>query len=164
MKKIILGFMMIAAMGSVLTISSCKEDACKDVTCLNGGTCNDGTCDCAAGYEGSNCGTLSRAKILGTYLVAETCSITGAASYSVTVTASGTDETKVLITPFGGYNGVTGTASIDGNTLTIASQTQGGYTFSGTGTINNNGASITMNYTISAGGQTESCPGTWTKQ
>jgi hypothetical protein len=165
MRKIIVGFMSMAALATILTITSCQdEDLCKGVTCQNGGTCADGDCNCVAGYEGTNCETVSRAKIIASYSVAETCSITGAANYSVAITTSGTDIAKVLITPFAGYPGLTATATIDGNSLTIPSQTVSGYTFSGTGTVNNAGASITMNYTITAGGQTESCPGTWTKQ
>jgi hypothetical protein len=51
--------------------------------------------------------------------------------------------------------------TVSGTTVTVANQTISGYTVSGTGTIS--GSTITMNYTISAGGATETCSGTWTK-
>lgn len=145
MKKIFNSFLIVAVMASVASISSCTK-----------------TCD--AGYEGSDCKTEIRAKVIGTYRVVETCSTTGGANYNVTITASGSDVTKVLVSPFAGYPGVTGIISVDGTTLTIASQTVAGYTFSGSGTINNGGTTITANYTISDGTNSESCPGTWTKQ
>ena len=121
------------------------------------------TCD--PGYEGTDCKTETRAKILGSYHVTETCSVTGAAAYDVTITASGTDVTKVLVSPFGGYSGLTGTISVDGTTLTIGQQSSAGYTVVGSGTINNSGASLTVSYTITdSQNASETCPGTWTKQ
>ena len=144
MKKIFTALMVIASFATVTTITSCTK-----------------TCD--PGFEGSDCKTEVRTKIVGNYSVVETCSSTGAASYTVAISKSTTDVTKVIVTPFAGYPGITGIISVDGTTLTIASQTVAGYTFSGTGTINNGGTSITANYTISDGTNSESCPGTWTK-
>lgn len=121
------------------------------------------TCD--AGYEGSDCKTEVRAKIIGTYKVVENCSSTGAANYNVSITKSGTDVQVVLVNPMGGYTGITGTGTVEGTSLTFATQTQSGYTFSaGTGTISADGGTISMSYTVAAGGQTETCTGTWTKQ
>ncbi len=146
MKKVFKPFMVATTFVGLMLVNSCAK-----------------TCD--PGYEGSDCKTEVRTKILGNYQVNETCSTTGAASYSVTISASGTDVTKVLVSPFGGYSGLTGTISVDGTSLTIAQQTSAGYSVVGTGTINNDGASLTVNYTITDSQQaSESCPGTWTKQ
>ena len=145
MNKIFKGFLGVAVLATMVTVSSCTK-----------------TCD--KGYEGSDCKTEVRTKIVATYKVDETCSTTGHASYNVTISKSSTDVTKVLISPFGGYPSLTATVSVDGTALTVASQTLAGYTYSGSGTINNSGATLTMTYTISDGTSSESCPGTWTKQ
>lgn len=145
MSKLFKSFMAVAAFAAITFVSSCTK-----------------TCD--EGFEGDKCDTEIRAKVIGTYNVDENCTSTGDADYSVTITNSGTDVTKVLINPFGGYPASTGTVSVDGTSLTIASQTTGGYTFSGSGTINNGGASISVTYTVSDGTDSETCTGTWTKQ
>ena len=146
MKKVFKPFMVVAAVAGLMAVNSCSK-----------------TCD--PGYEGTDCKTETRAKILGSYHVTETCSVTGAAAYDVTITASGTDVTKVLVSPFGGYSGLTGTISVDGTTLTIGQQSSAGYTVVGSGTINNSGASLTVSYTITdSQNASETCPGTWTKQ
>lgn len=53
---------------SLFAITSCAKDPCIDVTCLNGGICDDGTCLCADWYEGEDCGTEQREKMLGEYI------------------------------------------------------------------------------------------------
>ena len=53
---------------SLFAITSCAKDPCIDVTCLNGGVCDDGTCLCADWYEGEDCGTEQREKMLGEYI------------------------------------------------------------------------------------------------
>ena len=148
-------------------ISSCVTDKCKDVVCQNDGICIEGTCDCPAGTSGTFCDVIDRAVLLNasgvaTYSVTETCSVTGAATYTVDFAASGTSLDKILVNDFGGYTSLDGVAmTVSGTTVTVANQTISGYTVSGTGTIS--GSTITMNYTISAGGATETCSGTWTK-
>ena len=145
MSKLFKTFMAVAAFASLTVVSSCTK-----------------TCD--EGFEGDKCDTEIREKVVGTYSVTEDCTVTGGATYSVSITKSGTDVTKVLINPMGGYPSSTGTVSVDGTSITIAEQTTGGYTFSGSGTINNGGASITVTYTVGTGGVSETCNGTWTKQ
>jgi hypothetical protein len=146
MKKIFNLFLAFTAFTAATSITSCTK-----------------TCD--KGYEGSKCDTEVRAKILNTYKVQESCSTTGTATYNVTISKSGTDVTKVLVTPFAGYPAVTATVSVDGTTLTIESQTVAGFSYSGTGTITGDGATLSVTYNISgAGGGAESCTGTWSKQ
>lgn len=53
---------------SLLALSSCAKDPCIDVTCLNDGVCDDGSCLCADWYEGEDCGTEQREKMLGEYI------------------------------------------------------------------------------------------------
>ena len=53
---------------SLFAITSCAKDPCIDVTCLNEGVCDDGTCLCADWYEGEDCGTEQREKMLGEYI------------------------------------------------------------------------------------------------
>lgn len=145
MSKLFKSFMTVAAFAAITFVSSCTK-----------------TCD--EGFEGDKCDTEIREKVVATYSVTEDCSNTGGATYNVVISKSSTDVTKVLIAPFGGYPASTGTVSVDGTSLTIANQTSGGLTFSGTGTINNGGTSISVTYTISDGTDSETCNGTWTKQ
>ena len=160
MKKLFLGLIAVAA----LSFSSCKDE-CKDVNCANGGTCDAGVCSCPSGYEGELCETETRAKIIGDYEVNETCQTTGAATYTVEIKASSSDITKVLITPFGGYAGVTATCTLNGSSLTLNSVSGSNLDFSNlSGTVSANGGTISdVTYTVSDGNQ-ETCPGTWTKQ
>ena len=172
MKKQIVNFlslaMIIAAPSFLMT--SCTSDPCKDVTCENAGVATeDGencSCVCAAGYEGTSCETLSRVKFLSSYSVSDACSASGAVTYSVTISASSTEETKVLISNF--WDNFTNpvVASVDGNAITIASQTpdNDGFAVSGNGTINGN--VITLNYSVvdNSNGDSDVCNGTFTKQ
>ena len=49
-----------------------ETDPCEGVNCLNGGDCDDGNCYCPDWYEGSNCGTQSRAAYYGIYTGVQT--------------------------------------------------------------------------------------------
>lgn len=152
----------------VFGIQSCKKDdpdPCQDTTCLNGGTCNDGTCTCTDGYEGSNCETEEREKFLSGYNCNNSC-IPGA-SWSCNIITSGTGVTKVVLQDIGNVAGLDVTGTVDGTTITIASQTDtddfgDSWTVEGTGTISGSTLSITLKYTFS--GITQTCTENWTKQ
>lgn len=160
MKKLLLGLFAVAA----FSLTSCKDE-CKDVECANGGTCDAGICSCPVGYEGELCETESRAKIVASYAVSENCTVTGPASYTVTITKSSSDISKVIVSPFGGYSGATGVCTLSGTSLTLDNVTGTGIVFSAfTGTVSANGSSISVTYTASASGASETCTGTWTKQ
>lgn len=147
---------------SVAFISSCNDDPCKDVSCQNGGTCLTGTCDCEAGYEGEFCETLSRAKFIGSYNGNETCTV-GTDSYVLTISASSVDDATVVVSNV--YNqGFTVTGTTDGTSLTIPSQSTGGVTISGSGSISSTGITLTLNYSIGNSTGTNSCTFTGDKQ
>lgn len=149
--------------------TNCEIDACASTTCVNGTlvfTNNACGCDCEAGYEGTSCETEQRQKFLSSYTVNEACN-SGNYSYGVSVTTSSASISSIIITNFGDY-GVTVVATVDANGtgITIASQqtTISGTaaTFSGSGQISGN--ILTITYTISAGGSSDTCTMTCTKQ
>lgn len=144
MKKLLYSTMMVGALA--FGITSCTKT-------------------CEPGYEGSDCKTEVRAKVIGTYGVNENCTPSGNASYDITFSKSSADVMNVLITPFGGYPGTTGTAKIDGETITIDAQSSNGWDFNGTGTVSSDGGTITLSYTITdSSGGSDACTGTGTKK
>lgn len=163
MKKFKLTHLLGAALIGFASFTSCT-DPCADVTCQNGGTCVEGDCECADGYTGTNCETEERAQFIGSYNVSEACT-SGQYTYSVTVSNSSTGATAIIIENFGDYS-TNVSATVDGNSVTIASQTNqvSGFdlTFSGSGQISGNILSIT--YAVSDGSNTDSCIMTCTKQ
>lgn len=157
-------FLLVVALSSTV-LTSCKEDdPCEGVSCLNGGTCANGTCDCDAGFEGSDCGTQMRTKFIAAYSVTESCT-SGNFSYDISIVTSASGVSNVIINNFGGY-GITATGTVNGKTLTIPNATadvQGvSVSYQGTGQINGN--ILTMNYSVSAGGTSDPCTATCTKQ
>ena len=148
---------------TTFSLASCKKDKCKDKTCQNGGACADGTCNCAAGYTGENCETEIRAKFRSTYNVNESCP-SGNFTYQITISNSSAGVDRLLISNFGGY-GASVSATASGSTLTVATQQVDlngtSATFSGTGQLSGN--ILTISYTISGGGSSESCTMNCTK-
>jgi hypothetical protein len=160
MKSIFKKFAAFAALFAVLTINSCTPetiDPCEDVTCLNGGTCELGLCDCATGYEGTECGTEVRAKLLGTWRTNnETCTSGGPSTFDIIITTN-SDVTKINISNL--YNvGFSAVASVDANNaVTIASQPFGTGNISGSGSLS--GTTLTLSYTVTGGGASDNCNG-----
>lgn len=159
MKKQIVNFlslaMIIAAPSFLMT--SCESDPCKDVTCEDGGLATESE-------DGKDCACVGGATSIEgkTFLNAESCDTTGSASYNVPIVSTSVAD-EVLFTGFGGYTGVDVKGVVAGLTVTVASQTVGGYTVSGTGTISADGKSITFSYTITdSANKSEGCDGTWT--
>ncbi len=142
------------AVGSMLSMNSCKKDPCKDETCNDKGTptANGDVCDCACntGYEGDKCETEWSTKFVGSYNVTETGSATGTFSSSISANSS----TEVKISNFSD-SGMNINATLDaGSTLKInnASITVGGANFVANGTGSISGTTVTLNYTLSYGG------------
>jgi hypothetical protein len=124
---------------SVVLISmSCNKDKCKTIVCAHGGICNGGKCTCLAGYEGSNCETVSRQKFLGNWHVFEKGSITEAAQYGVTIEEaawSSTPVTDVIIKNFYNYFRTPIKGSIVGDSIYIPNQQYEGKIVFGVGYI-----------------------------
>lgn len=159
MRKLLLQLPM-AALAIALSFVACKkeEDPCKNVSCLNGGTCNNGSCNCAAGYEGSNCGTEWRAKFVGNYNGNMACS-TGNFTMNLSVNNSSVGVTSVVMSD--GTDNWVGTLN-GSSSLTISAQTiSGGTTISGSGQLSGN--VLTLNLTLAGGGTTVNCTYTGTK-
>lgn len=152
----ILGVAAIATVGMV----SCETDACQDVDCGANGTCVEGDCVCDTGYEGVNCETEERAEFLASYSVSESCT-SGNYTYNITVSTSSTGVNKIVVQNFGDY-GVDIVGTVEGNSVTFASQQAGGGSFQGSGQISGN--ILTITYSVTAGTSTDDCTMTCTKQ
>ena len=146
---------MIALMSAMtFSLTSCTDD-CKDIACENGGICDTGVCDCTDGYEGELCADAFSDKFVGTYNGDDDCGFT----YQSVVTM--TDATTLSISNFAGTN-TAATATVTSTEITIANQTNGAFTVSGTGSIS--GTTISIDYTLDAdGADPENCKVTYTK-
>ena len=132
------------------------------------------------GFVFTSCGeeeeeVATAASLSGTYAVSDVVTGDGAGTYTynVTVTASSTDETKILISNFGGFSTpITVSGTVSNNAITIASQTPAEWNgMSISGTISGNGTTVDINnigvvtYTINYTDQTVSAgTATYTKQ
>jgi hypothetical protein len=152
LKHIALGAFLVAGTFGVTLYSSCSKDKCKDVVCNNGGSCNEGVCSCPTGYEGANCETLSRAKFVGTYAGTEICS-QGTDNYSITLAAN-SDALKLTYTNLYNEN-FTAICTIAATDSFTFAGSQGTATFSGSGRLSTN--TLTVHYTITNSGTTNSC-------
>jgi len=126
MKKLsvkFIGMMMLVSL-PMFMMQSCSEDPCEGETCSNQGTpTEDGdncTCVCDSGYEGIACADEVRDKFEGNYTWTDACS--PGVSYTSTIGESATDVLKVTISNILGTLEGTAIATVDGNTITIASQ------------------------------------------
>lgn len=162
----------VLAMGafSAVTYTACTKDECKDVVCNNGGTCVSGNCNCPTGYEGEKCDTRSNTKFAGTYNAEETCGGTNSPAYQVTITASASNPTQVLINNLGNYGcSIGGTITFNGSVnaaqLTV-NDTKCGYAMSATGNYSNGVLTIQYSavYTVNGSTTTDNCTATLTKQ
>lgn len=127
---------------TTISFQSCK-DACDDVVCQNGGTCDEGICDCAVGFEGTSCATLSRDKFIGSYSVAENCgSYTDA--YDSNIAISSLNDLSIGITNlFDWYeNPVIGTMTSATTFVINAQDPDNDLPISGSGEINSAGLVI----------------------
>ncbi len=133
---------------SAITYTSCNPDKCKDVVCQNGGTCSEGVCTCASYYTGTLCADQIRTKYYNSYKGNGTDSdgdtYTG---WTMKFYKVG-DDAKVL-----GMDILDNTnASVESFTVTLQSnttfkvdsKTTAGTTYSGTGSVNETTASLTL--------------------
>lgn len=140
--------MAVAVIGTLFTVTSCTK-----------------TCD--SGYEGSDCKTEIRTKLLKVGAnVTESCSGTSSPAYVVDV-VTGSDVTKIRIKNLGNYNCSTGDyyvvlSVVDGTNLNIDAQTVCATVWSGTAVYNASANTLTVNYTATYGSPsvTDQCTAT----
>ena len=133
---------------STVTYVSCNPDACKDVVCSNGGTCVAGTCNCTVGYDGTTCQTEVRSTYFNTYKG------NGVDSDGDTYTNFGmkfetrsSDAKNMTLTVLDNNNGSIVALNVilqSNTTFTIESKTDGTTTYTGTGTVDANKASLNL--------------------
>lgn len=143
MNKFFKSMMAVAALASIMTFSSCTKE-------------------CDPGYEGDKCEDKWNANLLGTWTTNnETCTSGGPSTFQITVT-EGSEITKINISNIYGV-GFSAVATIDeGDNITIASQPFGTGSISGSGSAS--GTTMTLNYSVTGGGNTDACNGvTFTK-
>ena len=118
-------------------MTGCNKNGCTDPEAINydsNAKDDDGSCD------------LPRDSFLGSYSVQESCEDTGTDAYQFTISAASDNSTDVFISNFFNIGAVV-SASIDGNTLTIAMQSGGtSSSFSGTGSIAGN--TLTIQFSV----------------
>jgi len=166
----------LALFTGVATFTSCEDDPCDDTICNNGGLCVEGNCDCADGYSGATCDDLDRDVVLGTGgssiwdVDNEICNGNASPAYDVTMTAPSASEVELRLANF--WNVFTNSveATVNGSEIAIASQDpdNDGFLVEGTGTLSQDGNSITWNYKITDSNSTpndvSSCNATWNRQ
>jgi len=166
-RQIALTTMLTIGAFSVVTYTSCNKDKCKDVVCNNGGTCNttDGTCSCKTGYEGADCGTLTRAKFVGSWTGTDYCTNpSDTVGINLTV-GTATNDVQATVTNAGGFGStvtITGTVTAT-NIITFTGQSVAtGVSLSGTITLNTSNT-MTFAYTVVDNTGTQTCSGNYTK-
>ena len=154
MKKItIIGtsLLMVIALASFFFYQSCSPDPCKTTVCNNGGTCADGYCICAAGFEGIDCSTLSRDKLVKVWHTTSNSCDTAATGAAISITANTTNNKGLKIAYFSHLTCQTGTILISctmtgTNTFVIDNSTYCGIIFTGTGSLD--GSTLTVTYSF----------------
>ncbi|MBK6818670.1 MAG: calcium-binding EGF-like domain-containing protein [Bacteroidetes bacterium] len=150
LKSILMASFLTVGIFSTALFTSCNQDKCKDTVCNNGGTCNetDGSCNCPVGYEGSNCDTESRTKLIGSFLLNGSDSDGGTYTGLVTTTSvSGASKTKFILNIQGAFI-LTCTMS-SASSFTIDNATIAGFTYTGSGTFV--GSTLTISITETDG-------------
>jgi len=149
--------LVILAGAFTITQTGCNKEGCTEATATN--------FDDEADDDDGSC-IFERDAIIGSYGVIESCDSTGAGIYTVAITKSSSDFSKVIISPFGGYFGATGVCTLSGSILTLDNVNGTGIEFSAfTGTVSANGSTISVSYVATdTNGAPETCIGSWNKQ
>lgn len=133
---------------TAVTFTACNPDECKDVVCNNGGTCVTGTCSCATYYTGTNCSDQVRTGYYNTYKGngsdsdGDTYTNWGLKFYKV-----GDDAKKMGLDLMDANNSsaVALTVTLQSNTtFQVDQKVDGTTTFTGTGTIDGNKATLSL--------------------
>lgn len=159
----------------LILVSACKEDPCETAVCLNGGTCVDGlgTCECLPGFEGDSCQVSTFQLFLGSFEADYGSCLDTPPDHRVGIAQQGL-ESNLTIIDLGDYACPAGivevSAEVTGKSLTIPEQDIDCgdivYTFSGSGTANDNGVTIDFIVIYDADGfvRKDECSVTLTKE
>ena len=119
------------------------------------------TASCGSDDDAPATPMITRDDYLGSFSVSENCQ--GATDdYTATITA-GSSGREILLNNLYNVNSVI-EATVNGTTLTIGEQQDGFRTFSGSGSISDDGATVTVNFTISGFATPTSCRATFRRQ
>ncbi|HMN31800.1 MAG TPA: calcium-binding EGF-like domain-containing protein [Chitinophagaceae bacterium] len=152
LKSLLLASFLTIGTFSTVLFTSCNPDNCKSVVCNNGGTCNDsdGSCNCAVGFEGSNCDTESRTKLIGNYLLNGSDNLGNTYSnLAATTSNSGVDKKKFSLNISGTF--ILNCTMTSTSAFTIDNATINGFTYSGSGNYQGTTLTITINEADAAG-------------
>ena len=124
----------------------CETNLCSGVNCGTHGNCYYGNCECETGYEGGQCDSLVTDKFLGIFHLTANCN-GNLNNYNSTIIANGPPSSReIKIAPVLGellY------AKVSGRNITIGGQeVPNGTTYSGSGSINDDGTQIHLDITI----------------
>jgi len=133
-----------------LSVTSCKTEGCTDPEGVN--------YDADADEDDGTC-TYARDPFIGAFNVNENCD-SGNYNYTMSVAESGTSVSDIVLNNFGDF-GVNVRATVSGSNISF-NDTQNGISFSGSGSLS--GSTLTIIYTASQAGYTDSCTKTAIKQ
>jgi hypothetical protein len=140
---------------SAVSYMACNKNHCSSVVCLNLGVCNGGTCVCPTGYEGYNCGTLSRDKFIFTYNGGDTCDTAGYNQYPIHLLAVLSDSLELNMKNFLNNPYDSATCFIESTDSFYFIGSNNGTSYTGTGKLNHD--TLVMYYTVIHDTVTYSC-------
>jgi len=99
----------------------------------------------------------------GEWAVSEDSEIVGPTTYTISISAEPGNPNGIIIDDF--YNvGISVNATIAGNFITISTQVEGGFTVSGSGSVNSGNDEINLSYTVGdSGGQPDNVTAVYTR-
>lgn len=163
----------LAWIGAILFLLSCRKGSCENITCLNGGTCRGGRCTCPVGFEGDRCQTKSTDRWVGTYTVDDRCRAVGLIpQYEGRVTASTVYPDVLYLEPFGDLRCEGQPVKVEarltsGTNLMISRQAlcNRRYSIEGSGYYDGNQRQLRLTYYITDYqiGLTDTCEAVWIK-
>lgn len=136
-----------------VSYSSCSKDSCKGVTCINNGQCGGGVCMCKAGVGGLNCELIYRDIYSNTYKGSGGPDDSGRLYhdniFTFTATADSDYQAMSMVWTNPGVHTVSFPVKLthnasSGSTFTLSSATVDTFSFSGSGSITANVASVTI--------------------
>lgn len=140
--------------------SSCVHDACvaRNVTCKNNGTCRDGDCICPSGYEGDSCQFRVNQKFAGYYKVIRTGFINDTVpdDNDDTICIRSNND-KFGITFFSIRDSIVNvyTGTVNDNFINVPEQTILFTTTAGSGSLNGEVVTLTLNSTWPIGNKSK---------